>query len=71
MFKVKIGCTANILKEIFEIDDGNYNFRYDFLIKQHNTQLVYYGIETASFMGRNIWDTLPNNYKEANSLKSF
>ena len=55
MFKVKIGCTPDIMKEIFEIDNRNYNFRYDFLIKQCNIRLVYYGTETASFIGPKIW----------------
>ena len=70
-FKVKIGCAPNIIKEIFEIDNRNYNCRYDFLIKRCNIQSVYYGTETASFVGPKIWDTLPNSCKDAISLKSF
>ena len=49
----------------------NYNFRYDFLIKRCNIQSVYYGTETAAFVGPKIWDTLPNSCKDATSLKSF
>ena len=70
-FKVKIGCAPDIIKEIFEIDNRNYNSRYDFLIKRCNIQSVYYGTETASFVGAKIWDTLPNSCKDATSLKSF
>ena len=70
-FKVKIGCAPDIIKETFEIDIRNYNFRYDFLIKRCNIQSVYYGTETASFVGPKIWDTLPNSCKDAISLKSF
>ena len=29
MFKVKIECAPDIVKEIFEIDNRNYNFRHD------------------------------------------
>ena len=58
----------NIIKEIFEIDNRNYNFR---LIKQCNIRWVYYGTEAASFIGPKIWETLPNSCKDANSLKSF
>ena len=44
MFKVKIGVAPDIMKEIFEIDNRNKNFRHDFLINdkkfdQHITEL--------------------------------
>ena len=71
MFKVKIGCALDIIKEIFEIDNRNFNFRHDFLIKQCNIRSVYYGTETASFIGPKIWNILPNTCKDATSLKSF
>ena len=51
MLKVKIGCTANIIKEFFEIDNQNYNFRHYYLIKRCNIRSVYYGTETAPFIG--------------------
>ena len=41
MFKVKIGCDSDIIDGIFEIENGNYSFRHDFLIKRHNIQLVF------------------------------
>ena len=34
MFKVEIGYAPDIIKEIFEIDNRNYNFRHYFLIKR-------------------------------------
>ena len=71
MFKVKIGCTPNIMKEILEIDNRNYNFRHDFFIKRCNIRAVYYGAETASFICPKIWDTLPYSCKDATLLKSF
>ena len=69
MFKVKIGCASDTMKEIFEIDNQNYNFRHDFLIKRCNIRSVYYGTKTASFTGPKICDTLLNSCKDANSLK--
>ena len=71
MFKVKIGCAPNMMKDIFEIEIRNYNFRHDFLIKRCNIRSVYYGTETASFIGPKIWNTLLYNSKDATSLKSF
>ena len=71
MLKVKIGCTNDIMKEIFEIENRNYNLRHDFLIKRCNIRSVYYYTETASFTGPKIWDTSPNSCKDATSLKIF
>ena len=70
-FKVKIECAPDIIKEIFEIVNQNYNFPQGFLIKWCNIRSVYYDTETASFIGPKIWDTLPNSCKDATSLKSF
>ena len=67
MFEVKVGCAPNIMKEIFEIENPNYNFHHNFSIKRYNIRLVYYGTERASFIG----PTLPNSCKDATSLKSF
>ena len=36
-FKVKIGCASHIIKEIFQIDNRNYNFHHDFLINRCNS----------------------------------
>ena len=58
MFKVKIGCASDIMKEIFQTDNQNYNFRHDFLINRCNIRSVYYGTKTASFTGPKILDTL-------------
>ena len=71
MLKVKIGWIPDIIKEIFEIENRNYNFRHDLLIKRCNIRSVYYGTETASFMGPKIWETLPNSCKDATPLKRF
>ena len=71
MFKIKIGYIPNIMKEILELENRNYNFRYNFLIKRSNIQSVYYGTEAASFIGPKIWNTLRNSCKGATLLKSF
>ena len=59
------------MKEIFEIDNRNYNLRHDVLIKRCDTRSVYYGTETTSFISPKIWDILPNSCTDAISLKSF
>ena len=71
IFKVKIGCTPDIMKEFFEIENSNYIFHHDFLIQQCNIQSVYYGTETTFFIRPNMWDTLSNSCKYVTSLKIF
>ena len=39
---VKIGFASNIMNEIFERDNQNYNFRRDFLIEQHKVSSICY-----------------------------
>ena len=68
---VSFFCAPDIMKEIFEIENRNYNFLLDFLIKRCNIRSLYYSTGIASFVGPKIWDTLPNNWKDATSLKSF
>ena len=71
MFKVKIACALDVMKEIFEIENRNFDFQQNFLIKRHNVRSLHYGTETASFTGPKILDTLFNRCKDAISLKSF
>ena len=63
IFKVKIGVVPDIMKKIFEIDNGNYScikLQHDFLLKGDNVRSVYYGTNKATFfIGPKIWDISP------------
>ena len=52
MFKVRIGCALDIMNKIFEMDNRNYKFRHDFLIKRHNIRSVYYGTKAAKTLAK-------------------
>ena len=75
IFKVKIGVVPDIMKKIFEIDNGNYScikLQHDFLLKRDNVRSVYYGTNKATFfIGPKIWDISPNGSKDTTSSKSF
>ena len=71
MFQVKVRCAPDIMKEIFEIVNRNYNFRQDLLIKRCKIRSVYYGTETASCIDPKIWDALLSSCKDAISSKRF
>ena len=70
MFTVKIEVAPDIMKELFKIDNWNYNFCYDFLIKQHIVRPEYY---TTPVIGPKnvVWDTSPNGCKNGTLLKRF
>ena len=57
----------DIIKEVFELDNRNYNLRHDFLIKRSKIRLVYYGNEIAFFIGPKMSETLPNSCKDETS----
>ena len=71
MFKIKLGIAPKIMNDIFEFADQPYNLRNDFKIRTGNVNTVTYGTETVSFIGPRIWNTLPNECKNASSLKEF
>ena len=58
MFKVKIGVAPDIMKEISEIYNRNCNFQHVFNLNDIS-------------IGPKIWDTLPDDWKDPSSLKSF
>ena len=59
MFKVKVGITSEIMKDIFEIKEKPYNLRYNFLVKSNDVRSANYGAPTSFFVGPRIWDTVP------------
>jgi len=71
IFKVKCGLSPQILKEVFEIEEIPYNLRNVTKFKSHRIRTIKYGIETPSYIGPKLWNSLPCEYKELNSLKEF
>ena len=64
------GISPDILNEIFQLKESSiYCSKFPF--KTRNVRSVAYGTETLSFMGPKIWDLIPNEIKQAKSLKEF
>ena len=58
------------MKNIFEFNDNPYSLRNDTAyFKSRNVRTVRYGIETASFVGPRIWNSIPKEIKESASLQ--
>ena len=72
IFKVKKGIAPAIMNSVFELNDNPYSLRNDMaFFKSRNVHTVRYGIETASFVGPRIWNSLPQEIKESTSLQIF
>ena len=72
IFKVKKGVAPAIMNNIFEFNDNPYSLRNDTAyFKSRNVRTVRYGIETASFVGPRIWNSIPLEIKESTSLQIF
>ena len=60
------------MNSVFELNDNPYSLGNDMaFFKLRNVRTVRYGIETASFVGPRIWNSLPQEIKESTSLQIF
>ena len=72
MFKVHTKTSPEIMQEVFQVkEQGNYNLRNqtDFVIPQ--VKSVNHGSESIRFLGPKIWESLPNDLKNKESVDSF
>ena len=59
------------IKELFVMEDSVYNLRCMLRLKVPRGLTTKNGSETLSFRGRQMWNSLPNNLKELNSVAAF
>ena len=71
IFKTKNELNPKIMEEIFTFKNVDYDFRNNTSLKIGNLKTVYYGTESLINLGANIWNLLPNEYKELKSLSTF
>ena len=69
VFKKYTKISPEIMQEVFQIkDQGHYFLRNqrDFVIP--TVKSVNYGLESIRFLGPQIWESLPNNFKNKESI---
>ena len=66
MFKVKNGIAPEIMNNVFQITESNYNFRKKTQFKTENVKTTHYGTETISNLGPKLWKLLPSEYHMVN-----
>ena len=71
IFKVKMNLAPEVTKEVFEIAECLYALKNELKIKSKKIHSVTYGIETVSFVGARVWNSLPSDFKKWKSLELF
>ena len=59
------------MQEFFDLKVTPYSLRNNNLLRLPKTNTSRYGTEALCFKGRIIWNTVPNRYRNLNSLDKF
>ena len=72
IFNVKNSLAPEIMAEVFEIKEPRYNFRSEAShFKRENVKSTHYCIQSVRHLGPKIWNIVPQNVRESNSLNEF
>ena len=71
MFKVKNNIAPEIMKKLFAPKMSSYDLRNNDSFKRRRVNSVWHGTESVSYLGPKIWDLVPNEIKESESLNAF
>ena len=71
MFKVKNNTAPEITNELFAPKMSSYHLRNNYSFKRRRINSVWHDTESESCLGPKIWDLVPNEIKENESLNVF
>jgi len=72
LFKVKNNLSPDIMNTVFiKNQQSAYNLRNESYFRREHKQTVYFGTESLSFLGPQIWDLLSDEVKNLDNLDSF
>ena len=71
LYKVQNDLSPNFMKSIFKITTCRYDLRGASSFETNNIRTVYYGSETLSFRGPQIWKIVPEDIKNSTNLHEF
>ena len=71
MFKIKNNMTTGILNEMFQNRTLPYNLRTNSNFSSRQVHAVYHGTESLSFLGPKMWELVPEDTKQSESLEIF
>ena len=70
-YKVNMGLTPQLIKELFPPSTHAYNLRSAYEFKLENIKTLHYATESLSFLGPEIWELVPLEIKSSRSLEEF
>ena len=71
MFKIHRGLSPEFLRELFVSKASSYNLRRNDTLEKRQVHSVYHSTQSLSFLGPKIWDLVPVELKQSESLDSF
>ena len=71
MFKIHRGLSPEILRETFVSKTSSYNLCRNDTFEKRKVHSVYHGTESLSFLVSKIWDLVPVELKQSETLYSF
>ena len=71
MYKVKYGLAPEIISYIFQSRNNLKNLRNNSTFSRQNVNSVHYGTNSLRFLGAQLWNKLPNEFKTIESLSVF
>ena len=71
MFKIKNNMAAEFLNEIFQNRALVHNLRRNSNFSRRQENSLYHGTESLSFLGPKIWELVPEDAKQSESLRIF
>ena len=72
MYKVANNMSPDIMNEVFKLRNTlHYNLRHTSHFSTYPVHSVYNGTESASYLGPKIWEQMPAEIKNTDSLAGF
>ena len=72
IFKVKNSLAPEIMIEVFEVKEPHYTLRSEAShFKREDVKSTHYGIQSVRHLGPKIWNIVPQNARDSNSLDEF
>ncbi len=71
IYKTKFNLNPAFMKQIFKEKETSYNLRCSDKLQLPKAKTTCLGVDTVRFMGKKVWETLPTELKNADSLQIF
>ena len=71
IFKLKNNVAPETLNYVFKLNDESHNTENNLNFQRRNIKVIWYGSETLSTIGPQIWDLIPPQIRKVASLGEF